>query len=165
MSEGRFREDLYYRLNVVAISIPPLRDRRDDIPQLVESFLATFARETGRPDLIIEAAVLELLTIHSWPGNVRQLRNTIERAVVLSSRDRLGPADFESADGLASPRPGDHLPESDSLPLSDAVDAFRVARIQRALEEAKGNQTKAAQKLGLRQSNLSRLMRSLGMRD
>ncbi|MCD7060508.1 sigma-54-dependent transcriptional regulator [Pelagibacterium xiamenense] len=92
--EGHFREDLYYRLNVFPIYMPPLRDRREDIPALVEHFIARFAAEEGRRVSAIDAGALEMLTSHDWPGNIRQLENAIFRAVVLAETTTLRPADF-----------------------------------------------------------------------
>jgi Nif-specific regulatory protein len=176
--DGSFREDLYYRLNVVSVTIPPLRERSEELATLVDFFLERYRRETNRPPLRLSDAALELLRRYRWPGNVRELENAIERAVVLSSEDLLeermfppeiregapGPRGERSASG-ASGSSGDGDGEIDAaLALGDAVDLFKQARIRQALDATGGNQTRAAEQLGMRQSNLSRLMRSLGMK-
>src|SRR6266566_6890508 len=85
--EGRFREDLYHRLNVIAIPLPPLRERREDVPRLLDHFLRKFSEENGRPLTRFTPAALKLLVDYNWPGNVRELENVVERAVVLSSQE------------------------------------------------------------------------------
>ena len=167
MSESRFREDLFYRLNVVTLTIPPLRERREDIPVLVDSFLRRYARETGRPGLRITDGAVASLRARDWRGNVRELQNAIERAVVLSESDVLAEADFEAAGASApAPAPGGGAADDgidEALPLAAAVDAFKAERIRQALAKSGGNHTRAAKLLGLRHSSLSRLMKSLGL--
>jgi Nif-specific regulatory protein len=160
VSQGKFREDLYYRLNVVAIHLPPLRDRREDIPELVHHFVKKTCHDLGVPDLEVKSGAIEKLAAHEWPGNVRQLGNLVERAVVLARTEILGEDDFPLE--LGGPKEGidDRL---ENMPLSEAVDEFKVRLVRRALMLERGNQTKAAKRLGLRQPNLSRLMRSLGI--
>jgi Nif-specific regulatory protein len=167
MQRGAFREDLYYRLNVVAITLPPLRERREDLPSLVEHFIVQYCREVGRPRLPIEADVMTLLQTYPWPGNVRELQNAIERAVVLAPGPSVTiadlPAEIRQTSAVATGAA--HMPEIDfSLSLAEAVQAFKRARVQRALEVAAGNQSQAARLLGLPPSNLSRLLRTLGLR-
>ena len=94
VAENKFREDLFYRLNVFPLNIPPLRDRRDDVPELIEHFVEKFAIEEGRSISGVEPSALAHLVEHAWPGNVRQLENTIYRAVVLADRDLLTLNDF-----------------------------------------------------------------------
>jgi Nif-specific regulatory protein len=167
MRTGRFREDLYYRLNVVAITIPPLRERKDDIPALAERFLVRYAREVNRAPCRLSEEALQALMAHDWPGNVRELQNAIERAVVLAPGPVLAPRDFPpeiTARPSASHEPG--APPAvalDDLPLHEAVDALKRTRIRAALTRAGGNQTRAARLLGMRQPNLSRLMKALGL--
>lgn len=167
MQRGAFREDLYYRLNVVAITLPPLRERREDLPSLVEYFIVQYCREVGRPRLPIDTDAMTLLQTYPWPGNVRELQNAMERAVVLAPGPSITaadlPAEIRQAPGVATD--ATHMPDIDaSLSLADAVNAFKRARVQQALEEADGNQSKAAKRLGLPPSNLSRLLRTLGLR-
>jgi transcriptional regulator with PAS, ATPase and Fis domain len=163
IAERAFRKDLYYRIAVVSVRVPPLRERREDIRPLAEHLLDRFAQEVGRVDLRLGDDALAALEAHPWPGNVRELSNAIERAVALAR----GP--FLDADDLGLDAAG--VPSSvarpdplHALPLADAVEAYKARRVQQALRAANGNQTRAAELLGMHQSNLSRLMRSLGMR-
>jgi two-component system, NtrC family, nitrogen regulation response regulator NtrX len=165
---GTFREDLYYRLNVVAITLPPLRDRRADIADLAGYFIAHFSREVNRPESGITQEAADLLQAYHWPGNVRELQNVIERAVVLSAGPRITPADFPAEIRQAVPPHGRAFPVAQgidpTLPLAEAVEAFKRARVLQALEQSAGNQSLAAKLLGMQPSNLSRLMSTLGLR-
>src|SRR5215510_9341601 len=168
MQRGTFREDLYYRLNVVAITLPALRERRADIPAYVHHFIAHYGREVNRPGLSITQEAVDMLQAYRWPGNVRELQNAIERAVVLSSGPYLTPADFPAeirqamhpVASTASDMQGIYA----TLPLNEAVEAFKRARVQQDLMHAGGNQSLAAKSLGLQPSNLSKLMSTLGLR-
>jgi DNA-binding NtrC family response regulator len=156
VARGAFREDLYYRLNVVSIRLPPLRDRREDISPLLDHFLRRFALDAGRPALRFSEATRAMLGAYAWPGNVRELANVVERAVVLAIDDEIGPEIvpdeiIESAD--AAPR-GYH----------EAVLEAKRAVIRDALRQTGGHQTKAAAVLGLTQPYLARLMKNLGVR-
>ncbi len=168
MQSGAFREDLYYRLNVVPITLPPLRDRKEDIPLLVEHFLERYCHE--RKCLLIgtDNAAMELLCTYPWPGNVRELQNAVERAVVLSPHSMITIADLPAEICNQSPATAGTVTQpstiDDTLPLAEATEAFRRARIRQALEAVDGNQTKAAQLLGLPRTQLSRLMKRLGLR-
>src|SRR5687768_16318403 len=102
IAEGRFREDLFYRLNVVPLHVPPLRERREDIPQLVSHFVQQLTRGEGMPPRIITPEAEQRLTHHEWPGNVRELRNTIERLLILSTGPRIGPEDVDRLVGRGS---------------------------------------------------------------
>ncbi len=152
---GAFREDLYYRLNVIPIHVPPLRERREDIPLLVEAFLARFAVESGREPLHPSAAALELLTAYEWPGNVRELENVIERAVALEASPVLSPASLP--EGLRSPeRPSASAPglphlalPPEGLNLEEAMRGIERALILEALERSGGRAVKAAEMLQL----------------
>lgn len=169
MQTGDFREDLYYRLNVVSMTLPALRDRRADIPGLVKHFLEGSCREMKRPQLGLEPAVLPVLQAYPWPGNVRELQNAIERAVVLADGPDIAIADLPAEIRPSSRESPSGEPQTgvadDSLPLSAAVEEFKRLRVQRVLEQTGGNQTEAARRLGLPQSNLSRLMKRLGLRS
>ncbi|MGH7857080.1 MAG: sigma 54-interacting transcriptional regulator, partial [Candidatus Binatia bacterium] len=164
VADGRFREDLFYRLNVVTLTIPPLRERRGDIPELVEWFLARYGREMARTGLHVSDEVMAWLSAQDWPGNVRQLQNAVERAVVLAATGALTEHDFAAnpsprrASAERSRAPEEILDES--LPLPKAVDAFTVSRIRRALDRARGDSARAAELLGVPPANLSRLMKS-----
>ncbi|MCG3199450.1 MAG: sigma 54-interacting transcriptional regulator [Candidatus Omnitrophica bacterium] len=160
VAEGKFREDLYYRLNVVSIHLPPLRERRDDVTPLARHFIRKTCRDLGVPEIEISDGALKKLQGYEWPGNVRQLANLIERAVVLARGEVLVEEDFPIEVGGASVGAEDPL---ENLPLSEAVDEFKARLVRRALMLERGNQTRAAKRLGLRQPNLSRLMRTLGI--
>ncbi|HEX4340224.1 MAG TPA: sigma 54-interacting transcriptional regulator [Polyangiaceae bacterium] len=166
MLEKTFREDLYYRLAVVSVRVPSLRERREDIPLLAEDLLERFARELGKAPLSFTPDALERLGAGDWPGNVRQLSNTIERAAVLAKGDVLRAADL-AVDGVRSlpPTSGTNpgVDPLDALSLSEAVEGYKTRRVRQALQQTGGNQSRAAELLGVRQSNLSRLMKALGI--
>lgn len=145
VAEGTFRDDLYWRLRVLPIEIPPLRDRHGDIPLLARAFLADFASRFGRRHLRIDAPALERLVAYRWPGNVRELKNTVERAVLLSDGDVLLEQDF-LLPGAARANEGDALP----LP-EKGIDLEAVERsfVEQALRRCRGNRTQAARLLGL----------------
>jgi len=150
VEEGRFLEDLFYRLNVIPFVLPPLRDRREDIPALAEHFLRKHAQRTGRKVDGLGEDALERLTTYDWPGNVRELENTIERAVVLSPGPVIDAADI-TMPGVAGPAsPG--LP---SLKLRSNVDWVERQTIQQALERSGGVKKDAAVLLGISQRALS----------
>jgi len=138
---GRFREDLFYRINVVAIELPPLRERREDIAPLARHFVARLAQRFGRPLTLSEATTL-WLEQQEWKGNVRELENSIERAVVLTDRDALEPGDFARA-----PRPTPHAPTTGTL--SDAVEVAETQAITDVLRAVDGNRREAAKRLGV----------------
>lgn len=168
LQTGAFREDLYYRLNVVSISLPPLRDRREEIPALIDYFTARYCNDMKRPLLARNPAAQERLLTYRWPGNVRELQNVIERAVVLSPGPIITEADLPLELRTQGSEQGDPtLPGQvidSALPLSAAMEAFKRVRVSQALEAMNGNQTKAAQVLGVPRPNLSRLMKQLGLR-
>ena len=137
---GRFREDLFYRLNVIAIELLPLRERREDIGPLARHFAARLAQRWGRP-LSLSDDAIAWLKEQEWPGNVRELENAIERAAVLSNKELLEPADFSHA-----PRTTDHAPAGT---LNDAVEAAERAAIAAALAAVHGNRREAARTLGV----------------
>lgn len=156
IQEGSFREDLYYRLQVIPLVLPALRDRKADIRELALHFLAEFAGEAGRPPLSLGADALTALEGHDWPGNVRELRNVIERAVVLAEGPELLPGDLPG-DGSAPPKaaaPGGFHAQ---------VEAHRKSVLATALAATGGNQTRAAERLGLQRTYLARLARKYGL--
>ena len=155
--EGRFREDLFYRLNVVSVTLPPLRERREDIPLLAARFLEDFSRRHGREVRGLTAEAGEALLRHRWPGNVRELENTIERAVVLSRGELLGTEDLFPGSAGGQETGGGEDPFRPGLTLRQAEEAI----IRRALERADGNKTLAARRLGIsRQTLINRLKES-----
>lgn len=153
MRTGAFREDLYYRLNVIPIYLPPLRERKEDIPRLVEYFVRRLERDLGRRHVDIEAGVFDLLASYDWPGNVRELENVIERAVVLSSDDRLRTADFGNLNATTMAR--DLMMTFDEIGqigLIEALERLEKSLILKALERARGGRSEAARLLGLKTS-------------
>jgi transcriptional regulator with PAS, ATPase and Fis domain len=168
MQKGTFREDLYYRLNVVSITLPPLRDRQADVPTLIRHFVEHYCREMSRPAMGVESTALACLQAYTWPGNVRELQNVIERAVVLAQGPEIAIADLPVEVKEQEVRRTEAFSSSsgidDELPLAEALDAFTRIKIRRTLNVAAGNQTVAAQLLGMPQSNLSRLMKRLRLR-
>lgn len=150
-----FRPDLLYRINTVEIALPPLRERREDIPPLLEHFVAVYAHKYNMPRKRIGAAALERLTAHAWPGNVRALRHAVERAVILSEGPVFDAEDFP----LAGERHGEDAPPADTLNL----DTMERDAIGRALAQYKGNVSRAAQALGLTRASLYRRMQKYGL--
>jgi transcriptional regulator with PAS, ATPase and Fis domain len=150
VSTRKFQEDLYYRLNVIPITIPPLRERREDIPLLVEHFIRKHAQRAGKRIDGIEPAVLQALEGADWPGNVRELENTVERAVVMSPGAIIGP-DVVRLLGVAS-TPTAGLP---SMSLRQNLDWAERESVRRALESANGVKKDAAEIMGISQRALS----------
>ena len=159
VKEKKFREDLFFRLNVVTLEIPPLRDRGDDILLLAEHFLNEFCKKSRREVLSLSAATKKKLLQHLWPGNVRELRNMMERLAYLSPGQTVEPDDLAF---INSPRAEDSSVPMD-LSLTDASKRFQCDYIQRHIDRSGGNMTEAASQLGLHRSNLYRKMRQLGM--
>jgi len=159
--ERRFREDLYYRLAVVTVELPPLRERLMDVIPLAEHFLERFARQAGRRGMTLSEAAQSRLQAHAWPGNVRELRNLMERVAFLSPAPEVGPEDLAF---LVGPE-RDSSVDATELGLSEATDQFQIGYIRRMIQRVQGNMTEAANRLGLHRSNLYRKMRSLGMEE
>jgi len=158
--QKRFREDLYYRLNVVTLELPPLRDRPEDILLLAEHFLNDFCRKARRRVPELTPAARQRLQTHPWPGNVRELRNLMERLAYLSTAD---PVDVEDL-AFVFPQRSLPLAQGESvLPLNEATARFQTDYIRWAIERSGGNMSQAAAELGLHRSNLYRKMRQLGM--
>ncbi|MFZ9931812.1 MAG: sigma-54-dependent transcriptional regulator [Chthoniobacterales bacterium] len=154
VAEGKFREDLYFRLNVVQLQLPPLRERREDIPLLAEHFLREAARENDKPVRELTADAMRCLVAHDWPGNVRELRAAIEHGVVMSNGPKITVRDLPGS--LRSALPGPVHPRG-PLPLN--LDETELALMRRALSECKGNRTLAAKKLGISRRTLHRKLR------
>ena len=155
---GQFREDLYFRLAVVPITVPPLRERSEDVPLLVDHFVGTLAKETGGKPKSFSPAAVDLLRRYSFPGNVRELRNLVERLWIMTRGSSIGPEQVSQV-----------LPQSDraearTAKLGDAVREFERKQIEGALLDAGGSMTKAAQSLGLERSHLYKKMKKLGCR-
>ena len=157
--EGAFREDLYFRLAVIPITVPPLRDRREDLPLLVEHFAATIAREAGIPPRRFSAAALERLARHDFPGNVRELRNLVERLIIMSEGASIGPEQVRTV------LPRAERAEAARPKLAEAVREFERRTIAEALSASGGSVTEAAARLGLERSHLYKKMKKLGWRS
>ena len=175
MQAGRFREDLFYRLNVVRLEVPPLRSRREDIPLLVDHFLARFRRDLGKPVRRISEEALERLLHHAWPGNVRELENVMERAVILTDGDTIQASSLPTLSSSARAAPS--LPEGNSN-ATDGPDGspedfclkrrrqgFEAKLIRRALEQTRGNRTHAAKLLQISHRALLYKLKDYGIRD
>ena len=157
--DKKFREDLFFRLNVVTIELPPLRSRGDDVMLLAEHFLDEFCKKARRETPTISAGAKKQLLGHRWPGNVRELRNMMERIAYLSEGNTVSAEDLAFID---APAPQDSA-ISLNMTLSDATQEFQVEYIQRQIDNTKGNMTDAAANMGLHRSNLYRKMKQLGM--
>jgi len=162
--DGKFRDDLLYRLNVFPIAIPPLRERPGDIPELVGHFAALVTAHIGRPAVTVEAGAMDLLVRHPWPGNVRELANIVERLIILSPRSSIGAADVASALPTGDGRP-EPLPHPDAMTqsLTDELDQFERMLIARALSASGGSVAEAARRLSTDRANLYRRMKRLGI--
>ncbi|MBI2090470.1 MAG: sigma-54-dependent Fis family transcriptional regulator [Deltaproteobacteria bacterium] len=156
VTEGRFREDLFYRLNVVPICLPPLRERKEEVPALAHYFMQRFSKETKKTFVEITREALEKLSAYAWPGNVRELANAIERAIVLGSGPNITVRDLAPRISAAEPKT-----LSEALSYRDAINAAKKQLIVMALRQTQGNRAAAARALGLQRTYLSRLIRTL----
>lgn len=160
VNQKKFRQDLYFRLNVVTLNLPPLRDRGHDILLLADQFLTAYCRQARRKPPQFTAAARKRLLAHSWPGNIRELRNLMERIAYLSSGDTVG------ADELAfsiSPQQNDNAWLPADMSLADATRQFQIQFIQKHIHRCQGNMSSAAERLGMHRANLYRKMRQLDM--
>ncbi|MBN2034022.1 MAG: sigma-54-dependent Fis family transcriptional regulator [Deltaproteobacteria bacterium] len=158
VAQGRFREDLFYRLNVVQILMPALRERKEDIPLLVEYFLEIFKQERGCMDLFISNEAMQRIMEYNWPGNVRELKNAIERAVVMGNGKQLLPED------LLIPREKTVTSTFEAgITLKEAEDRFKKEFITTNLKHHQGNRSKAAKTMGIQRTYLSRLISKYGL--
>jgi two-component system, NtrC family, response regulator PilR len=162
VTEGKFREDLFYRLNVIDIFIPPLRERMEDIPQLVDHFIKKYCNENNKKILYCSPKVIDMLMRYDWPGNIRELENVIERAIVLAKFDEITIdlipdaitlADFEKAE----------LPEGDSF--YKKIRRFKLELLKSALKESNGVQKRAARILGVKPTTLNEMLKRYGIRQ
>ncbi len=167
VQEGKFRKDLYYRLNVVSISMPPLRERKDDIPLLVDHFLEKYSDKSGGIVKEISPEILSILMDHNWPGNVRELENCIERAIVMGDGDTIRSSDLPVSicRDAASSEPGQIMDEmlSDDMSLDQLEESIMKRHIIRALRQTGGNQTQAAKMLGIQRRKLQYRMDKYGI--
>ncbi|OPZ06481.1 MAG: Transcriptional regulatory protein ZraR [candidate division BRC1 bacterium ADurb.BinA364] len=160
VAEGAFREDLYYRLNVVRLELPPLRERKEDIPLLVSAFLKEFREENNRPHLTISPRAMAHLQSHDWPGNVRQLRNVIEGMVVMATSNEIGVRDLPP--DIARFKPG---APNVTLPIGSTLADAERELIQATLLDSGGNRAKAARILGIGRKTLYRKLEEYGARE
>ena len=171
VSEGKFREDLYYRLSVIRIHVPPLRERREEVPHLSTFFLRDACERLGKPDVHLSSATLDLFARYWWPGNVRQLRNEIQRAVAMSAPGGTIEPEHLSADLMAPQRPTGKLDAQTQVPAADldpgnlaaAVETVERQMIARTLDRTRGNISESARVLGLTRRGLYLKMRRLGL--
>ena len=176
MREGRFREDLFHRLNVIALTLPPLRDRREDVPSLLDHFLRRFSEENGRPMRRFSPAALKLLVDYSWPGNIRELENVVERGVVLSTQELMDvdllPESVRTQGNAGGSRLllGDWLPASSeggsghpSASLFQIMEEIERRVILDMLERTAWNQTEAAERFQIPLSTLNQKIKRLGI--
>jgi DNA-binding NtrC family response regulator len=161
LEEGTFREDLYYRLNVVAIDIPPLRDHKEDIPDLANFFLTKYAEETGKPITALTPQAMKLLMDFHWPGNIRELENIIQRGVTLSAGTVLDAADIH-LDGQPRRSVGG---SAHVLPEGTTLEQWEEETIREALRRANGNKSQAARVLGLSRNALRYRLSKIGVSD
>jgi DNA-binding NtrC family response regulator len=160
VAAGRFRQDLYFRLNVISLSVPPLRDRREDIPELVEHYRALYAAKTGKDVTSIDDTALKMLSEYHWPGNVRELANAMERAVVLTSNRKLRRDDFPMSFRL-----GGHSSGTMEADLDLSIKGMERRLIIRALERTAGNRKQAAELLGIAIRTLRNKINEYGLRS
>jgi two-component system nitrogen regulation response regulator NtrX len=161
---GQFREDLYFRLNVIPIFVPPLRERQEDIPLLADHFMAEFAQEYGRRLKRFDASAIKTLQRYSWPGNVRELRNVIERLMIMVPGDAITTSDLSFLDVPLMPAASAaSAGSSEKLTLHEARDQFERDLILKTLAEQQGNMSRTAEALGVERSNLYRKMKTFGI--
>jgi DNA-binding NtrC family response regulator len=163
IADGRFREDLFYRLNVIPLIVPPLRSRRDDILPLCQHFLALYAGKMGRKQQALAPEAMQMLMAHDWPGNVRELENVIARAVTLSASPVISAEEFRVIFSLGHAEPALPPASSAAEPPNGSMRSAEKETILRALHEAGGNQTRAAQALGMGRNTLWRKLKKYGI--
>src|SRR6188472_3777095 len=165
MEEGKFREDLFYRLHVISIQLPPLRDRKDDVPLLVHHFLEKYGEENRKTGLELTPDALDLLTEYDWPGNVRELENVIERAVVLTSGPRIGveliPDHVRKAPNFQMPQ---FVVPPEGISFKDVITDFEKKLIESTLEAAGGVQKRAAELLHIKPTTLNEMIKRYEIR-
>jgi two-component system nitrogen regulation response regulator NtrX len=158
IEKGTFRADLFFRLNVIPFEVPPLRERIEDVPRLIEHFNQRFANAYGRKPKEFDVEAVEIMQRYSWPGNVRELRNTIERVVIMHQEQRVSVKDLPAFGDAEPPASSYRFPS-----FKEASDAYHREFIQRKLDEAEGNVSRAAELMGIDRSHLYRRMKALGI--
>ena len=160
VDDGRFREDLFYRLNVINVYLPPLRERKEDIPPLVQHFLEKYGSENGKAGMEITAEALDVLMDYGWPGNIRELENTIERAVVLGSGPSIGPDLIpESIRSAPTFRIPNFVVPPEGLSLKEVITSVERRLIESTLEAAGGVQKRAAELLKIKPTTLNEMIK------
>src|SRR5215510_8147488 len=161
MEEGRFREDLFYRLHVISIQLPPLRDRKDDIPLLTQHFLNKYGEENRKPDLELTAEALDLIAAYDWPGNVRELENVIERAVVLTSGQKIGAEMIPEhvRKPTSTQLPPQFVVPPEGISFKDVIANVEKRLIESTLEAAGGVQKRAAELLHIKPTTLNEMIK------
>jgi two-component system nitrogen regulation response regulator NtrX len=168
IKELRFREDLFYRLNVVPVNVPSLAERREDIPALADHFFARFAADQGIPPPELTSEALAVLQAHDWPGNARQLRNVVERTVILAPRDRLSRIDADMLPGeILGPKDDESggIATLMGVPLREARESFEREYLRIQIRRFSGNISKTAAFIGMERSALHRKLKLLGLSD
>lgn len=168
IAEGRFREDLYYRLNVVPVEIPPLAQRREDIPPLVEHFVARYAADRRVPTPEVAPEAIVALQSYDWPGNVRQLRNVVERTVIMAPGDRIGRIDIDLLPAEVLGGRDDAAPGTSAImgaPLREARETFEREYLRVQIRRFSGNISRTATFIGMERSALHRKLKLLGITD
>jgi len=167
ISAGRFREDLFHRLNVVPVRVPPLAERREDIPELIQFFMEQISLATGLPRRIIAESAMAVLQTHDWPGNVRQLRNNVERLMILtggSPETEITPELLPQEIGTGTPTtPAGGGEKLLGLPLRDARELFEREYLVAQINRFGGNISRTAEFIGMERSALHRKLKSLGI--
>jgi DNA-binding NtrC family response regulator len=164
VAEGTFREDLYYRLNVIPVHVPALRERRDDIPLLVQHFLQKLSGDSGRPTITVSQDGMRRLMAYHWPGNVRQLENVIERALAFNGgRPEIELRDFgpEIQPPAGASEAGPVLFPEDGLDFDQYIEGIELSLIKRSLERTRGNKRQAAKLLKLKRTTLIEKLKRL----
>jgi DNA-binding NtrC family response regulator len=162
VQQSSFREDLYYRLNVIPIELPPLRRRKSDIPDLVSFFLKRLARDNKRAEITIEPEAMELLLDYPWPGNIRELENVLERAVVLCDSDRITVHELPFVHEASPSLPGKPVQLFDGN-LDDRLADMEKQLLLKAMQDAHGVKTRAARSLGIKTSTLYYKLEKYGL--
>jgi transcriptional regulator with PAS, ATPase and Fis domain len=177
VAEGRFREDLFHRLNVIRIQVPPLRQRREEIPALINYYLNLYQEESAKNEIKLSEEALDLLVVYDWPGNVRQLCNEVRRIVAYSESNTVVTPDGLSPEIVKASREVDRvltlskpvapqsLPAPENITLAEAVDQLERRMIQEALRRSEGNIARAAKELGLSRKGLYLKMDRLNFND
>jgi DNA-binding NtrC family response regulator len=166
MEDGRFREDLFYRLHVISIQLPPLRDRKDDIPLLMQHFLNKYGEENRKPGLELTPDALDLIADYNWPGNVRELENMVERAVVLTSGQKID-ADLvpeHVRKSASQQQPPQFVVPPEGISFKDVITDFEKRLIESTLEAAGGVQKRAAELLHIKPTTLNEMIKRYDIR-